>query len=400
MRKAVKNALEFWQSEGLLTPEKAQELSVRLEERDKSLEPGRAVAIFGTIGAVLVGLGVILFVGSNWAYMGPSARTMILLAGYALVVVGAVGVERRDLPKVADAIWLLATLMLGANIFLFAQIHNQSLTFWQGTLAWTIGALALGYARSSPSQAAVAVPLAVLTLGWLGGGAGWFTDDQLEFLIGELGLRPILPLVGAGLVALSTLVVRRDDTAFLHSACFRWGTVLVAAPLVISTAHVEVAEWFYAIEFTPKQVLTIIGGLLLIGLAWWKGRFESELSRPALVGVAAFNLLMVLPMLGEPWIGLELGGLHLLFGGYVVAVFALALLTIWVGIRAQNSRLVNTGMVSTALLIVIQYFGWSFTMLDGSVAFILGGVLMIALSIFIERKRREIVSQFAAPAEA
>ena len=166
MRRSVHNALQHWLGEGLLTAEKVQELGKSLEKADKTQDSGRLVMIFGTVGAVLTGLGVILFVASNWATMSPGVRTVALLAVYGAVVAGAVLAERRGLPMVADAVWLLSTLMLGANIFLMAQIYNLSLTMWQGTLAWLIGALAMGYARQSGAQAAVAVPLAILTIGW------------------------------------------------------------------------------------------------------------------------------------------------------------------------------------------------------------------------------------------
>jgi len=396
MRRPVKKALEHWLAEGLLSAEKAEQLGASIEQERKAQETARATAIFGSIGAVLTGLGVILFVGSNWEGMSPLARSVVLLGAYGLVVLCAVLAERRGLMLVADAIWLLATLVLGANIFLLAQTYNMPLTLWQGTLAWTVGALAVGYARNSSVQAAVAVPLAILTIGWLGGGSGWFFDDQAEFLFTGGGLRPVLPLMGLGLIALSTLVALREDLEFLRDASFRWGTALAVITLLITSAHVDVAEIFFTADFTIKQIVIIVVSALLVAAAIFAGKVESQWSKPTIAALGALLLAMLIPVDGDPWVGLEVGGVHLLFGLYLAAIFGLALFTIWLGINARDARLVNIGMVSTTLLITIQYFGWSFQMLDRSIAFILGGIMLIGLSAAVEKKRRQIMAQIAA----
>ncbi len=395
MRRSVHDALQHWLGEGLLTSEQVQELSESFEKAEKPRESGRLVLIFGTIGAVLTGLGVILFVASNWATMSPGARTVVLLAVYGAVVAGAVFAERRDLSVVADALWLLSTLVLGANIFLMAQTYNLSLTLWQGTLAWMIGALAMGWARQSPPQAGVAVPLGLLTIGWAGGGSGWFFDDQFEFLFADDGLRPVLGLVGLAFIALSTLVAKRDDLRFAQVPCFRWGTFIVAAVLILTTVHVELASAMFDADFSTKQIVLIAAAIALIAAAAGLGKLESAASRPAMIGILVVLLAVMIPSGDTIWLGIEAGGIHLPFGLYVVFILSMALLTIWLGINARNARLVNLGMVSTTLLIIIQYFGWSFELLDRSIAFILGGIVLITLSVFVEQQRRRIMAQIA-----
>lgn len=258
-----------------------------------------------------------------------------------------------------------------------------------------LGALALGWARRSPAQAAAAVPLGILTLGWYGGGSMWFFDDQFEFLFADGGLRPVLAILGLGLVALSTLLARREELSFARQACFRWGLFLVAAILVISTASVELAAALFGADFTGKQIAVIVAGAALVAAAVFAGEFDTRWSKPALIATLALLLAMLIPVGGEPWVGVEVAGLHLPFALYVLGVFTLALATIWLGLQARNRRLVNVGMTATALLIVIQYFSWSFLLLDRSLAFIVGGIVLIALAVGVEKKRRQIVAQIA-----
>jgi uncharacterized membrane protein len=396
MRQSVNRALEHWCREGLLSDEQVAGLAASLARLENAEGSARTVRVFAFIGAVLTGLGAILFVASNWQGMGPLERTLVLLAGYGVAVATAALLESRRLPVFAETMWLLSTLVLGANIFLIAQNYNLSLTLWQGTFAWMVGAVAMGYARQSAPQAAVAVPLAVLTVGWAGGGSGWFFDDQVEFLFADGGLRPLLPLIGLALVALSTLAAAREDTAFARVACLRWGTLLVASTLIITTAHVELAAAFYDADFAGRQIATLVGASLVVAVALLRGRFASHAGKVALAALLGFLAMMLVRSGGVPWVGTELSGVHLPFGLYVVAVFATALYVLWIGIRASNAQLVNLGMVSTTLIIIIQYFGWSFELLDRSVAFILGGLVLTALSFLVEKKRRGLIAQMTA----
>jgi uncharacterized membrane protein len=389
-------ALDHWRKTGLLSAEQADALRADLEAHERRHSSGRAVTIFATIGAVLVGLGVILFVASNWASMGPVARVLVLSAGYAAAAIGAVWAGTRGLPKVANSVWAIVTLLLGANIFLIAQIFHHSLTYWQGPLLWMVGAVAMGYARQSPAQGAIAVPLGLLALGWVGGGSGWFMDDQLQFLVSREGLRPLLPLIGLGLIAGAQLLRRGEEWGFAEAACMKWGTLLIALPLIISTVHVGAVEWIFGIAFTFKQIVILSGVAVLVLSAVVFGQARAALVRPVLIGLAVLFALLIVPVDGRPWLDMTVGGSHLPYGLYVIAVFALALLAIGLGVRTQNSALINTAIYTTAILIVIQYFSWSFLLLDRSLVFIIGGILLIAMSILLEKKRRALVARIAS----
>lgn len=77
----------------------------------------------------------------------------------------------------------------------------------------------------------------------------------------------------------------------------------------------------------------------------------------------------------------------------MIIVFALSVATVWVGVRALNRYLVNVGVASCSIIILIQYFAWSFEMLPTSFAFIVGGVVLILLSVAMERARRSMIAR-------
>ena len=66
---SAEKALALWQQANLLDQAKAEELAHYLEEHRGGAN--RTVKIFAALGAVLAGLGMILFVASHWAGMSP-----------------------------------------------------------------------------------------------------------------------------------------------------------------------------------------------------------------------------------------------------------------------------------------------------------------------------------------
>lgn len=387
----VREALTLWRQAGLLEPGKAEELSQYLERHAPAPGGGRALRIFAGFGAVLVGLGLILFVGSHWPGMSPIVRILTLFLAYGLVVAAAWTAEIRRYPRVAGAMWLLVSLVLGANIILFGQMFNLSLTFWQGPLLWMVGALALAYAVRSRLNAWLAVPLGLLALGWAGGGHGWFTDDQWEFLVSAEGLRALFAAIGLALLSIGLLAQRSAGWRFASGTWITWGALIVAAPLVLGTVDGRVLDWLFRMHPGLKHWLILVASAGLVTAALLRASLDDPKLSALLVGLAI--VVLGLPLLGAT--GFRAHDYGLLFLFYPLAIFSASLLTVWLGVRAQQSGLINIGMGAAAVVVLIQYFSWSFRLLDRALAFVLGGVLLIVLALWIERKRRHLIEGFA-----
>ncbi len=403
---SVDDALKAWQEQGLIDEQKATELRAALPTKPKH-DTSRAVTIFATIGAVLVGLGIILFVGSNWKEMGPVLRVLVLLAGYGTIVCAAHVTEKRGYGIISNSLWLLTSLALGANIVLFAQIFHHSLTYWQGPFMWMLGALAMAYARKSRAQIALAVPLGILALGWIGGGSGWFMDDQMQFLFSPDGLRPLFPVLGLGLISLSLLLRKTTWKSFASPIIFVWGTLCLAIPLIISTFHHDAFNSIFSLTLGVKQWLIIMSCGVLMALSLSMTQFQSRFGRYTLLGIAVLLCMILIQVPAvtrhwytergwtQSWLAAPFDQSPLYFGIYVIIIFALSLLAVWIGSQSRNGRLINVGLASAAVIITGQYFTWSFKLLDRSIAFILGGILLIGMSIFLEKQRRKLLSEIS-----
>jgi uncharacterized membrane protein len=398
MNKPIDKAFKLWLNEGLLDDTQVAALRASLE-REQEGKSSPAVTIIATFGSVLVGVGILLFVASNWSGMGAVARVLAVFAAYLLSVLFASITDRRGLPRVANSLWLLTTISIGAYMFLLGQLFNYSLTYWQAPFLWMIAALTMGYARNSKAHGMLAVPLALLTLGWFGGGSGWFMDDQLEFLVSSGGLRPIFPFIGIGLIAASLLAERAHNESlhFLLTACRFWGGMVIATPLILLSIENSLVEYLAIIYWSTKQILIVGFVFALIAAVFASGQRHASY---IMLGFSTVMLILLIPGSDGANLLQTLEYSSVLYACMIFVLFATAVATAAFGARLNSRMMINFGVASAAILIFIQYFSWSFVLLERSLAFIVGGILLIVTAIFLERQRRSLIARITDSAEA
>ena len=393
-------ALAVWVAEGQIDSDLAERLRTSLAAHDEPQRTNKIIWVLVSIGAVLTGAGLLLFIASQWDQSSPLRRLALLFTIYLLVVGAAALADRQQLGVTAKGLWFLSSIAVGVNIFLVAQIYNLPLNYWQGTLLWLIATMAMGWASPSSAQGWLAVPLGLLTLGWISTPTSQFFE-QGEFLFAPGGLRPLVPLVGLGLVATAMVV---DATLFdwLKQPAAAFGAVLVAVPIVVSTFHPMAFAWIFQVDVRPFHVVVGLGAVALIVVAWLQDR-----SSPfGLAGAAVTGLLIVLlPQVSDddglldgdslPWLAESFDNSELLFGLYTAVIFGLAVATIMAGQYYAKPVLVNIGYAMVSVILFALYVGRIAGELPTSLAVIGGGLALISGAIFLERRRRGAISTMA-----
>lgn len=394
------DAIAMWLAEGHIDDELAARLRASLAERSEPERANRLIWLLVSVGAVLIGGGLLLFIASQWDQSSPLRRLALLFGIYLIIVVGAAVAERQRLGITARGLWFLSSIAVGVNIFLVGQIFNLTLNYWQGTLLWLLATLAMGWASPSSAQGWLAVPLGLLTLGWLSVPASQFFD-QGAFLFERGGLRPLLPLVGIALVGIAMLV---SPTSFswLERPAAAFGALLVAGPITVSTFHPEVFGWIFGIDVRLFHLAVVIICLAVVALAWWRQPFT-----PLAIAFAVVAVLLValLPQVEDQasagttvsWLAPPFDDSEALFFVYNAFIFGLALGTIMIGQHYNIRALVNVGFAMVAVLLVAVYIGRLAGALPTSLAVILGGLLLVGGAIFLERKRRALTAASGPP---
>ncbi|MGE6379241.1 DUF2157 domain-containing protein [Peribacillus muralis] len=102
------------------------------------------VTILLSIGALLLGLGILTFVASNWLYLNKALKLLLILA--CLIGVNLAGVKWQvRFPKTARSLHYVGILIFGAGIFLIEQMFNISINFNNSFLLWAIGTVFISY---------------------------------------------------------------------------------------------------------------------------------------------------------------------------------------------------------------------------------------------------------------
>lgn len=405
----ARDALTKWVQEGLIPDELAEQLRGTLDEAEPAepAEPAEErsgasllIRLLVFVGALLIGGALLLFIGSQWDESSPTRRLLLLFGVYLLVVASAALAERQRLRTTARGLWFLSSIAVGVNIFLIGQVFNLALNYWQGTLLWMVAALAMGWAAPSTAQGWLAVPLGLLTLGWLSVPSSQFFD-QGAFLVDAGGIRPLLPLIGAAMVA-GAVLAAEWSFSWLGSPLRAIGALLIAAPLTVSTFHPFLYAWIFEIDTRLFHVVVGVASLATIAALFLRQRHPLILvAVPPVIALLLIQLPQVTPdddtpsdiddLDSIPWLAEHFADSALLFGIYTAVIFCLALGTVAAGLRFRVPALVNVGVGVLAVMLCAIYVGRLAGTLPTSLAVGAGGLLLVGGAVFLERKRRDLV---------
>lgn len=412
----IEQALAYWVREKHLTKKKALELVDSLPpglvDREQEAEHShRAIGIFAAVGAVLVGLGVMLFVASNWSAMTPFVKVLVLVAAMlATGIAGYVLAFERRYVRTGTALLFVNALIYGATIFLVAQIYHLPLNFWLGGLLWFVGVSLFAVILQSRLHTWLAVPLLLVTLGWLRTADIMGSGEFDFFFDAERSIVNLFPALGVALVSAGILHRRSTFMNFASKTLFHWGVFLTVLTFVISTFHRDI---FYQILFLAGDTVGLLvmgAAVVLLIVAIMYGKFETHQGRWGLLAYGLYTAFTFLLARAPVFLGLlgtnsftgapqyletatnDILMLRLFFVLHVILFFIFLLTLVWYGTLLRMPAVINIGMLGIALTVIVQYFSWAWASLDKSVVFILGGIIILALSFILERQRKRLLA--------
>lgn len=139
-RKISKNKLNFLEEElEFMKKEDLISLNQKVDIIDRyDLVRLNFVRIILTIGAVLIGLGIISFIASNWNYITETTKVSVIIGLYIASNIASFKLEHKY-TKTSKSFLYLGIFIYGAGIFLIGQIFNYGGHFSKAFLFWGIG---------------------------------------------------------------------------------------------------------------------------------------------------------------------------------------------------------------------------------------------------------------------
>jgi len=384
----------------------------------------KILIIFGILGALLIGLGIILIINHNWDLLPKWLKTIFafvpLIIGQALCFYSLWKKDGSRLWSESSAIFL--TLGIGACIGLVSQIYNLEGSL-QGFLEiWMIIGLPIIYIMNS-TNVAILFLLAVISYTMYGYGAKDWTSTfgmyillfaafvPFYFLKIRKGskenalnilhwLVPITMIVGVvflyvasnsnpsiGLVLLFAILYMIGHLQIFEKASlFRNGYLVIGAlgtvGVLLAHSFVDIFEEidFYKDLFGTQTYISLLHGLLLViaigGLYYHQKNRASLLERPMM---PVFLIFICIYLLSTISVGTSTLLVNLL-------VLGLGVLTVRTGIEKDHLGILNYGLLIITVLLTCRFF-------DVGIPFIIRGILFIIIGCSFFIANRELLKK-------
>lgn len=411
----LKRDLDLWIERGWVTAGNAEAI---LQSASEPATARRMPGVLAILGAVLIGFAVMSFVAANWAEISKLAKLVMIFGAMWAAYVAAFILQKRDHPAFAQAAVLIGLGLFGAGIMLIAQIYRIVTDDPAGVLAWCIAALATAWLLPSRPALALGILLAVVWTWfaaqmsgaasphwtfWLPWAAAIVLSLRLSWAPG-LHLSLIAGFIwqamnAEAIVETYDIAETRLATIFLLEGLMLWLAAILFAGRGPRLAAIAEA-WGIVVAFAILWVFqtdpsddggAAAGSIVLVlaaaGLAvlafFCVTRQKLELRHAAGIAVLAF-MALVFPLL-------KASSPDLIPWAYAAAFLALAAWLVSYGTGRDSRFAVNFGFVLFAVEVLYLYFETLGDLLDNALFFALGGILLIAGSLVMERMRRRLV---------
>ncbi len=390
-RERLSQDVAGWRRDGVIEAAQERAILARIGAGEPrlvgALRMGWLVTAVSVIGALVLGAGVLLLIGTQWDTIPDGLRAAMLIGamlasygfGYALIY-------RFEMQRVGSAFLLLGYLIYVAAVFLLPQIYGMPIDNPILILIAALGAFPLAYLFESRI---------VLLLG-IGVLVGW--------VIAELESRyPDSPEAEASLIVIGAFAVALYAVGRGHALrqrLERYGEMYMLAGLLVLLGLVytfsfewlwdEVVRSSFESFSAPNIVYVATGIAAVLTLAQWLARgrgIENDIEGGVMLGILAVGAIVA------TWP--EWTGYAFLF---TAIYFAIAAGLVTRGYLSADERQVNLGLLVVALGLLTRYCDYFWDTGSQAAFFLVGGALLLALALGLERVRRSLLAGMDDPA--
>lgn len=420
--------LPTWVSEGLISPEQADR--IRAYYRDKAPDgSNRLMITFGALGALLVGLGIILIVAHNWDQLGRTTKTVFAFLPLVIgqVLCGYTLLKKGDSPVWREASATFLFFSVGACISLVGQIYHipgevdDLLKVWMGlvfplayimrssvsSLLFLVGityyASWVGYTRMGPAEPYLYLLFLLLFLPYylyLGRSRPgsnftvfhhWLVPISAIIVLGAF-ITDFGELITLAYVSLFGAMYHLGSTRYFEEHKLRsngylilgvLGTVVVLLVLsfeeVLATMAME--KWLKADPFwgySPEWISALLLSILALGL--WVYRIRTASLRKWEWTGFAFLIFPLLFFLTSYQLWLAHVGINLL-------VLGIGVYTLWRGTEEDSLWILNMGLLIITALITCRFFDTEISFVWRGIIFVLVGGGFFGANYLLVKKR-------------
>lgn len=411
-----------WVSANTITRQQADKLLSLYPVRD-SINLGRL--LLTAVGAIMIGLGVILLFAYNWDDMPKYAKLSVIFG--SLITAHSLGLWFMTRNKLlSEGMFVLGTMLMGSAIFLVGQIYHLDTHYPDAFLLWSAGALLLAWALPSLPQAFMAIILVSI----------WHVTEVVDFNFSNqyallLILVAVFPLVwrlhspilarfaSATLLAGLALSILAEDASLIVITLIMTSSALISLKQIVcqygndeqKNIAIEIGKPALLVLIVTLFSLTftnLIDNILLFEFTsqssntyFWSALFISQISfawlllKKQLKGIVMLSELTVLIALLPLLISFipYRNTLPVIYE-FIPLVFNLILLisSVWLmieGARQANKRHMVTGSLMFSVLAMLRYTDLFESLVMRALVFLFVGITLFIIGNIYQRNKKE-----------
>lgn len=393
----------------------SQDTSANIESYYKSKNStatNMLLVIFGILGAILMGLGIILIIAHNWDELSRSLKTGIaflpLLIGQVACAFTIFKKEKNIAWKEGSSVFLFCAV--GASIALISQIYNIPGNLSSYLLTWMLVALPLVYVMKSSMVSL----FYILGTTYYAGEVSYWGYPTSESFTYWLMIAAVVPHYYFLLKKNPKSNFVRFHNWFLAlSLTVILGTISKQMDELLLLAYASLFGLFHLFgtsnllyRGSTKNVYTVLGSLgtviILLGLSFnefWEHLIEKEMPLSMVIGSPEFVVTLILIALAAILLYLkvksqritDISPFSIVFLLFIPVFFigtfssvavllincmvlALGILTVRDGSKQNHLGLLNYGLIIITVLIICRFF-------DTDLSFVIRGVLFVSVGV-------------------
>ena len=430
--KRLKEKIPDWQAQGWLEQAAAQSILEDVSREVNSMDKSqRLTMVLGVMGVILLSAGAISFFAANWQGMSKLLKLTLLFSSmfsaYLAAAWALTGQEPRH-PVMGQAFLLLGVLLFGNNIMLIAQIYHIESHYPNGVLLWALGGILVAIIMRSETVLIASSLLALLWTGmetfdfrqihwpWL---IVWFVCVFLavkntfhhasHFIILSLFLWllfnfhgftryasegfivQIYLLIGTSLFMLSRTLKAWQVWPEFFENLSRYSLLFALIFMyVLSFPELELYPSLSHSKMDQLTWLTINLTLMVLTITLLISRLKQEKNGIPLykwMGVIWLTILFV-TLLFNVFSYQDKQGVTVIMVNLLL--FSLVIWLIYTGLAEHKRFYVNAAFGIFIITLLSRYFDTFWSLLDRSLFFTMGGLILIIGGYWLEKKRRQL----------
>lgn len=378
----------------------AQNIEAWYQKDSRENRGGRFMMIFMTIGAIAIGLGLILLIASNWSNFTSLVKTIFIIA-ITLLFYGVwyyFAYKKEWFKKTGHSLIFLWSISYGVAIFLLGQIYNVGGNYSSALLLWMIWVIPLAfYTRYTSifSLGLVLVYAFIFSYIWENYTLSWFLIALLFVVISFFNLSLVryyekfdykqFWLIGS---ALGIVWLLWGLFAFTFKSFWMYGTYWEFNINILIITLILLVLWVFWVGISNIQNKKIeldrdlpfyLGSIIVLALIFF-AYFNTSLTRQQYNGLEPQWMIFV-----DFWWYFYVVGMNLVY-------LAIVWVFVFLWIKKEKAGYINLSMIFFAIYLIGRYFAFlENSKMEWAIVFITWGVVCLGVGWLSESIRRRVL---------